>query len=86
MDKEQAITILQDFNDLKLIEKQLLTYCTISKDTRIKRGPIQKHIAMSLDMTINPRYYSLFDKVITKLQIKKIKIQGKAHYKGLSLK
>ena len=86
MDKEQAINILQDYTDLMAIQRQLLSYYKLNKEERAHRGQVHRKIANDLDLTINPRFYFLVDKVMTRLDIKKIKVQGIAHYKGLTLR
>ena len=84
MDKETATNILQDYTDIMAIQRLILKYYKLNKDERALRGEVHRKVASDLDMTINPRFYSLFNKVTSQLNLKKIKVQGIAHYKGLT--
>jgi hypothetical protein len=84
MNKSDAFDILKDYKDLMDMKRLILSLYKLDSSERIKRGPFQRHIATELNLTVNPRFYSLFNKAIADLPVKKIKVQGIAHYKGLS--
>ena len=84
MDKETATNILQDYTDIMAIQRLILKYYKLNTDERALRGEVHRKVASDLDMTINPRFYSLFNRVTSQLNLKKIKVQGIAHYKGLT--
>ena len=86
MDKSQAIDILKDYSDVMAINRELMGICKLDSEERVKRGPLQRAIATKLNLTINPRFYSLLNKVMDNLPIKEIKVQGISYYKGLILR
>ncbi len=86
MNKQQAIDILKDYTDFMDIQRTLMDICKLSSSERVKRGPLQRQIATKLNLTVNPRFYSLLDKVMDNLPVREIKVQGVPHYKGLVIR
>lgn len=86
MDKKQAINILEEYTNTMAIQRSLLSHCKLDKDSRVRRGPLQKLIAKELNLTVNPTYYKLFNNITTHLNLTKITVQGISYYKGISLR
>ena len=86
MNKAMAIDVLRDYTDTIAIQRLLLSQYKIDSTERVRRGTLQRYIASTLNLTINPRFYSLMSTVIAGLPIKNIKVQGIAHYKGITLR
>ena len=88
MNRDKAVKILSDVNDLKRIIEYVQAHYTISANPKDRelRGHVQNDIATALNFVKSPSFHNLVKTAFSRLGCKNIRINSYGYYKFIKKK